>query len=134
MSVFSIPFRFDPALGKAAVTSIAAEVWRARIRNVLLSYVGSRVMRPDYGTDLNTLVFEDQFTAVELGQKMISTAFNQWLPSLNLLEVLPDYDSYTGTLVFNIIYALPDGRQDEVSVSTGAFDMAGNLIQEINRG
>lgn len=133
MSTFSIPFRFN-GLGQIEKTTDTRLVWRDRVRLTLSTKFGERVMRPDFGSDLNHVLFEDEVTAVELATRTITIAFNTWLGALKLIEVTPKYDDYTGTLVFTIVYTLPSGQEDSVSINTAIFNRTGDLIQEITRG
>lgn len=133
MSTFSIPFRFN-GLGQIEKTTDVKLVWRDRVRLVLATKFGERVMRPDFGSDLNHVLFEDEVTAVELATRTITIAFNTWLGALKLIEITPKYDDYTGTLVFTVVYTLPSGEEDSVRINTAIFNRTGDLIQEITRG
>lgn len=133
MSVISIPFRFNN-LGALDTTIDGRVVWQTRVTNLLNTKFGERVMRPDFGSDLHTTLFENEGLAVEIANSTINIAFNQWLRDLQLIEVTPRYDDYTGTLEFEVIYSLPSGEQDSVSINTAVFNRTGDIIQEIANG
>lgn len=87
-------------------------------------------MRPSFGTDLSSTLFESEDAAVELAVKTITIAFNKWLPGLKLIEVTPQYERNSGSLSITIRYTLPSGDPDEQVISTGILTRSGDLIQE----
>jgi hypothetical protein len=103
MSVIAMPFRFN-SLGRIEATTDARIVWKNRIVMLLATKFGERVMRPDFGSDLHTTLFENEETAMEIAQRSITIAFN------------------------------PSGEQDSVSLNTALFNRTGDLLQEIARG
>jgi phage baseplate assembly protein W len=133
MSVIAMPFRFN-SLGRIETTTDARIVWKNRIVMLLASKFGERVMRPDFGSDLHKTLFENEEAALEIAQRTITIAFNQWLGDLQLLEINPTYDDYSGTMEFEIRYSLPSGEQDSVSLNTALFNRTGDLLQEVARG
>lgn len=126
---FSIPFSFNK-VGKVSTFTDERDLWRTRVHLVILTRFGERLMRPSFGTDLASTVFENEEAATEIAIKTISIAFNKWLPGLKLIEVAPQYDINSGSLNINIRYKLPSGDTDEQLVSTGMLTRSGDLIQE----
>jgi phage baseplate assembly protein W len=126
---FTIPFSFNSA-GKVATLSDERDLWRSRVHLVILTRFGERLMRPGFGTDLSSTLFESEDVAVELAVKTISIAFNKWLTGLKLIEVTPQYDRNSGSLSVTISYKLPSGEPDEQLISTGILTGSGDLIQE----
>lgn len=91
-------------------------------------------MRPDFGSNLHTVVFEPESTAGQIAKDSITQAFTAWLPSLELRQISPKFDPTTGTLTVSITYGLPNGEADSVTINTGIFNRSGDLLQEINNG
>ena len=91
-------------------------------------------MRPDFGCNLHTVIFEPESTAGEIAKESINRAFIDWLPSLELRQITPTFDPLTGTLTVSIIYGLPNGEADSVTINTGIFNRSGDLLQEITNG
>lgn len=126
---FSIPFSFNK-VGKVNSILDSRDLWRIRVHSLMLTRFGERLMRPDFGTDLASTLFENEDLAAEMAIKTITIAFNKWLPGLNLIEAVPQYDKDSGSLNIDIRYTLPDGATDELIVSTGILTRSGDLIQE----
>jgi phage baseplate assembly protein W len=91
-------------------------------------------MRQDFGSSLDFSLFENAADAADIIEKAVTIAFNKWLPSLNLIEVTPQYDTTNGFMDITLRYSLPSGAADEVTVNTAIFSRSGDLIQEITRG
>lgn len=132
-SVFNLPFSFNN-LGQTTSTNDPKQYWKQRIVLVLSTRFGERVMRPDFGSDLYTALFENESMAADIAQRTITIAFNTWLRDLQLIEVIPSYDYTTGYLDVYVRYNLPTGDEDSVSINTAIFDRTGDLIQEITNG
>jgi phage baseplate assembly protein W len=132
-SVFTIPFSFNN-IGQTSATEDPKQYWKQRIVLVLATRFGERVMRPDFGSDLYTALFENEAMAADIAQRTINIAFNTWLRELQLIEVIPSYDYTTGYLDVYVRYNLPTGDEDNVSINTAIFNRTGDLIQEITNG
>jgi phage baseplate assembly protein W len=126
---FSIPFSFNK-VGKVNSVVDSRELWKLRVHSLMLTRFGERLMRPDFGTNLEATLFENEDLASEIAVKTISIAFNKWLPGLNLIEARPQYDKNSGSLNIDIRYTLPDGATDDLIVSTGILTRSGDLIKE----
>ncbi len=140
----SMPFTFkssysklDPGLrvpGPIASTTDLKEIYKQRIFLVLMTKYGERVMRPDFGSNLHTIVFETESVALEIADVSIKSAFSKWLPELNLLEITPRYDKFDGAFTFTIVYSLPSGDTDSTTINTALFNRFGDVIQEMTNG
>lgn len=129
----AIPFRFTSA-GTVATATDERQIWRDRVLIVLLTKFSERVMRPNFGSDLNQSLFENEGTAIEIATRAINIAFNTWLGALNLVELIPKFDGNTGFLEINVSYLLPSGEEDQVIIKTAIFSRSGELVQEITNG
>ena len=69
----------------------------SNLKNLLLTIKGERIMQPNFGSNILSLVFEqnvqDLGTALE---QSLRTDITYWLPYIvvNDIEILQDYDSY----------------------------------------
>lgn len=139
----SMPFTFksdysklNPAVrvpGPVASTTELKQIYKQRIFLVLMTRYGERVMRPDFGSNLHLVVFENENVALEIANLAIKTSFSKWLPDLNLLEISPKYDKINGAFEFTIVYSLPSGESDSTTINTALFNRTGNIIQEMYR-
>lgn len=137
--IINYPFSFGRNIANTNITAVAAtsdprKIWQQRVLLVLGTRPGERVMRPDFGCNLHTVVFEPETTAAQIAKDSITQAFTNWLPELELRQINPSFDRTTGTLAVSITYGLPTGDADSVTINTGIFNRSGDLLQEINNG
>lgn len=130
---FSLPFGFSN-LGKINSTSDVKRIWQTRVITALTTRFGERVMRPDFGSSIDQSLFESADTSATMITSAVNIAFNKWLTSLKLIEVVPRYQDDTGYMDVLIRYELPSGDTDQVVVNTAIFNRSGDIIQEISRG
>jgi hypothetical protein len=139
IKVINHPFALGRNYANTKVTTVAAtsdfkKIWQDRVLLVLGTRPGERLMRPDFGCNLHTVVFEPENTAGEIAKESITRAFTDWLPNLELRQITPSFDPINGTLTVSITYGLPNGESDSVTINTGIFNRSGDLIQEITNG
>jgi phage baseplate assembly protein W len=133
------PFSFAKSLDGKYISSVGAttnpkNIWQNRILLVLGTKPGERIMRPDFGCNLYTAVFESESNASQIAKDSITEAFTKWLPDLALKQIDPSFDKTTNNLIINILYGLPNGETDNVTINTGIFNRSGELLQEITNG
>jgi len=132
-ATMNVPFSFN-SNGQVNSTSDPRVIWKNRVLMVLLTRFGERVMRPNFGSDIHDVLFEAESVAVDLATRTINIAFNTWLTALNLIEITPEYDATTGFLDISLIYSLPSGETDSLTIKAAIFSRSGDLIQEITNG
>jgi len=115
---FSIPFRFDPATGGVAQES-GAEKLKENIIHILLTGIGERVMRRDYGGGIRQLVHDPNNDALRaIVQHQIAKSIGQWEPRVLLQNVTVTQQD--GTLIAEIEYVIRRTQQPEsLSVPIG---------------
>jgi phage baseplate assembly protein W len=132
---FTLAKSFDGRnIAGVAATTDFKKIWQNRILLVLGTKPGERVMRPDFGSNLYSALFETESVADQLINTSIGDAFVKWLPDLALKQIAPSYDQTTNTITVNILYGLPNGETDSVTINSGIFNRSGELIQEITNG
>lgn len=124
-TAISLPFSIDP-YGKVAQTTDQTKIWADKVRSVIGTALKERVMRPTFGTDIPSAVFENQEDADGRILELVSTSFNNQLPRLDLQSVSNSFDQYSGTLTVDITYALPN--EEIVSTTVGLIVVSGTLI------
>lgn len=124
-TAISLPFSIDP-YGKVAKTTDQTKIWADKVRSVIGTALKERVMRPTFGTDIPSAVFENQEDADGRILELVSTSFNNQLPRLDLQSVSNSFDQYSGTLTVDITYALPN--EEIVSTTVGLIVVSGTLI------
>lgn len=124
MQTISFPFTIDTR-GSVAMTTDPRKIWLDRVRAVVSTQIGDRVMRPEFGTDtLNAVLGMDGVERDPL-ERALRAAFSAYLPALALTDVSVSSDG-DGLLTVNITYTLPN-RQE---VSTIVTFQDGSVIDE----
>ena len=130
-----LPFRFDAA-GGVASTSDEAKTWSNRIVAVLMTRPSERLIRPQFGSRITEVIFENEQEAAAMAQKEIPAAFSRWLPDLTLLHASASIEKNEleeNTLVISVEYLLPNQQKDTTTtrVKLGSFTTTGILIEEL---
>lgn len=107
MSAISLPFRID-GYGRVASTEDPRLIWAGRVRSVITTMIGERIMRPSFGCDVMNEVFDGAEETPELVEQDIRGAFSEWLPELEIEGVSLDYvDEMTGEVELSVVYKIP---------------------------
>jgi phage baseplate assembly protein W len=126
----SLPFNFN-SFGELNATADPRKIWQDRVIEVILTRYGEKVMRPNFGSGVSDALFENEADAIETATSEIGIAFNTWLKDLKLLSMEPTFDRTNGFLVITLVYRLPSGETDTVTLKTAILSRSGDLIQEI---
>ena len=115
---FSIPFRLNTASG-GVVAESGGEKLKENIVHILMTRVGERVMRRDYGGGLRELLHDPNNDALRaIVQHQIAKSIGQWEPRVELRQV--SVTQQDGTLMADIHYLIRESQQSErVSVPLG---------------
>ena len=126
----AFPFSIDSS-GNVSHTGNDSIIWEDRVRCVLLTNISERVMRPDFGSRLGDLVYENDFGQTKIAEKAAAAAFTKWLPDLKLNSVIAVADTVNGGLVVQVDYTLPTGQTNSVSVTqtTATLNRYGDIVQ-----
>jgi phage baseplate assembly protein W len=123
----SLPFSVNP-YGRISTTTERSKIWQDRVRSVIGTFLGERVMRPNFGADVVDAVHETSEEAVIIIETQVRQAFNTYLPTLTLTDVVTNYDESSGIMEVEVIYSLPEATVEDVSSTTiGLVRIAGNL-------
>ncbi|MCW2479181.1 GPW/gp25 family protein [Candidatus Symbiopectobacterium sp. NZEC135] len=89
---------------------------RQSVRDILITPIGSRVMRRDYGSLLSALIDQPQSPAVKL-QVMAACymALLRWEPRITLTGITLE-STYDGKLAVDLVGVLTDGPAFSLSV------------------
>lgn len=110
----SLPMRVDD-YGRIVTTTSPERIWADRVRTVIATTVGERVMRPEYGSRIPQGLFQEIPEMPDLIEDAVRVAFTRYLPSLRLdAVVLIEDDEEYGEVTMEIVYSIPNGRQSQV--------------------
>lgn len=132
MKTISFPFSIDYR-GRVAMSGSASKTWTDRVRAVISTQPGERVLRGEFGTPVNLALMDYESGLVDTLDEAIRASFNQYLPDLDIAELRTDFDDENGVLSVEILFNLPDGTQvsTQVSLDGGTiFYEESNYIQE----
>jgi len=134
-AVISLPFSFN-ASGGVAYTQDEKKVWQDRVLLTVMTYLGERLMRLEFGTAINSGLFQSVGDASTLIKNEINSAFTKFLPSLTLKDVVPSVDPIDENLSFNIVYSrgTTANATENIVVKTSIFDRTGTVITEVKNG
>lgn len=130
-TAISLPFNFDES-GSIATTTDIAKIWEDRVVITVMTGLGSRVMRPTFGSDVNKVVWENINDALTLIKQSISVAFSRWLPDLELLNVSGYLDPTDGYLVAQVKYNLRlQDLTTTLNIKTAILSRSGDVLLEV---
>lgn len=115
MKAISFPFTLDP-FGKTTSSTNQKKIYQDRVLTLLSTAVGERPMRPNYGTNIGTAMFENQGKIEKAINEAIRSAISKWLPELtvNKINIVSFLD--TGAVTVEINVTLPDFTEDSITV------------------
>jgi phage baseplate assembly protein W len=119
--VLDMPFHVDGAGQIAVLTDVQSQM-ALRVRSVIGTSPGERVMRPTYGAGAANYLFEvdDLAHAVQL-QTAVADALAAWEPAIVVEDVSPtDLDPENGILTLRVSYRLAATGEIQRAVITVA--------------
>lgn len=104
---FSIPFSLTPT-GQVSTEDNPYQIANDRMESLVSTYPGERVMLPDYGTPIPTLLFAPEVaTQQSFVQLKVQQAINQWEPALVLNSVNVNFsDNNEGIANISVDFSL----------------------------
>lgn len=128
MRAISLPFRlaylFDVngqkvvSYGRIADTGNLQKIWADRVRSVVSTALGERLMRPNFGCPTPIYLFGATDGIDAVLETDVASAFSRWLPDLNFEELIIEQDPESGTLYVDVRYSIPEtATSDSVQVA-----------------
>ena len=124
-----LPFSVDSS-GSITSSSDQKAIWQSRVVTAVMTEIGERVFRPEYGGTIKSALFENYSDAISTVANSVKDVFNKYLTSLILINVSGAIDQQEGVISVTIDYTLPNKDKAQVSFKTGVLDRTGNVIQE----
>lgn len=129
----SLPFSFDSS-GAVSYTSDPKKIWQDRVVLVVMTRLNERVMRPTFGSQSSSSLFESYGSATGLLKDTIATAFSNWLKELTLINVSVYTDTIDGYLVAEIFYKYnPNENEQSVKIKTAILSRTGEVLLEVQQ-
>lgn len=112
MKAISLPFRVD-GYGRVAATSDPSRVWADRVRTVVSTNPGERVMRPTFGCPMPESLFDAISTVPEVVESDVQRAFDEWLPAVAFEGLDVNYEAdQNGEIEVVLSYTVPTIHQN----------------------
>lgn len=128
-----LAFRVDPQ-GRIAFTTDSERQLRNRVVSIIGTEIGERVMRPDYGVPLRSLLFEgddDMLATVIAGD--IGRALQEYEPGVIVHSVSTDSnDALDGIINLNVTYSAVNSPLETLTipVNTAVLYRGGAIDEE----
>lgn len=115
---FSLPFQIDSGTGGVAWAAGEKKL-KENLIHILLTGVGERVMRPDYGGGIRQLIHDPNNEALRaIVQHQVAKSIGQWEPRVTLQEVVVTQEE--AALIVQLNYVLRQtGQPQSLSVPIG---------------
>lgn len=101
--------------GTFVTAASPSDVWADRMRGLVSTRVGERVMRETYGCGIGEALFQE--IAVQEPESMVREAVSKWLPEITVDRVYTDH--YEGVFDVDVDYTLPNGSEGRASLEVG---------------
>ena len=122
MKAISYPFTID-VQGRLGVATTYDQIVKGQLIDVLMTNFMERVMRPTYGSDLRSALFDptDELVRGDAATQ-VATRVGQWAPRVILQSLkFKDDDLQPGTVFVDVLYRV------------GVFDQATQLKLPVSR-
>ena len=123
-TALSLPFTVT-SYGTVMSTTEQAKIWSDRVRAVIGTNIGERIMNPDFGTLVPEAFMQTTDDAENTIKTEVERAFATELPQLKFSSVTSSFDEYSTTLNVNITYGLPNA--EEATTNIGIVTIPANL-------
>ena len=124
-----LPFSVDDS-GSILSSSDQRVIWQTRVTAAVMTQIGERVFRPEYGGNIKRSLFETDVNAQNIAEASVREVFTKFLTSLVLDNVSSAIDPQEGTLSITINYTLPNQDKGQVQLTTGALTRSGDVTLE----
>lgn len=128
MKAISYPFTLDP-FGVATTSEVQAKIYKDRIVTLLSTAIGTRPMRPTYGTNLAKAMFENQDNAASAIRSAIKSAISLWIPEVEIDSIEIQGVQEDGRMMVDLIVILPDYTLTSLSVASVTLTPTGNVTR-----
>ena len=125
-----LPFSID-SYGNVSFATSQQKIWADRVRSVIGTAVGERVMSTGFGTSIPLTLFATRTVMEDTINKEANRAFSVYLPLLTLTNVAVAFDDVTNTITADLTYELPNTELSTTSIGIAAIEGNKLLSEEI---
>lgn len=129
----SMPFSIDSS-GGVGYSDKLEKIWQDRVLLSVMTALGERVMKPNFGGTVPSALFENVNDAITLIRQSVQVTFATWLKPLTLLSVSGSVGN-DSVLLVEIFYNLRESSQEQsVTIKTAILSRSGDIILEVPNG
>ncbi|CAB4123517.1 hypothetical protein UFOVP46_30 [uncultured Caudovirales phage] len=121
----ALPFSID-SYGNIGFATSQSKIWSDRVRSVIGTAIGERVMNSGFGTSIPQTLFSTRSVMEDTINKEANRAFSIFLPLLTLTSVDVTFDEVTNTITADLTYELPNTELSTTSI--GIASIEGNKL------
>lgn len=126
-----LPFSLD-SNGNIVTTSNQSQIWSNRVRALIGTRLGERVMRPEYGTKLGESLFNTVSSMSDVVTREVTRVFHEYLPLLTLSDVKINHNTTTNELIVDITYQLPNTTATTTQVGIVTVSSTNPVYEELS--
>lgn len=104
---FQFPVEADPVTGRLMETSGESDIIQA-VSMILMTKKGERVMRPDFGCDIHSYLFDTtDYHTLKMMERAVTESLVRWEPRIRDIEVSAEVPEETeGAVMIQIRYTV----------------------------
>jgi phage baseplate assembly protein W len=114
-TALALPFTVN-SYGTVNSTIEQSKIWSDRVRAVIGTNIGERIMNPDFGTVIPEAFMQTTDDAENTVKTEVERAFANELTQLTFSSVETSFDEYTNSLNVTITYSLPNSEQTTTTI------------------
>jgi phage baseplate assembly protein W len=126
----AVPFALD-SKGNILVNNNQSQIWSNRVRALIATRVGERVMRPEYGSKIGESLFNTIGSMSDIVTREVNRVFNEYLPLLTLSNVAVSHNVLTNELLVDISYQLPNTTTTTTQVGILVVSNTNPIYEEL---
>lgn len=117
----ALPFTVD-SYGKIATATSQSKIWADRVRSVIGTAFLERVMRPNFGCETSSRLFDSEEFMQQIIRQDLTNSFQTFLPVLRLLDVEITLEESTRVINVEVYYLLPNDEETSLSIGVAMID------------
>ena len=119
-----LPFRRGTNIGYFESTRTTIDAIKNNIRNLLLTDVNERVMKPNFGLNLKQFLFQ-QLTSetVQQMKENIASTIGTWLPMVIIKSIVVEMNEEANTLVVSLTFAIQGDSTNNSTLELGVGEL-----------
>jgi phage baseplate assembly protein W len=124
----SYPYTLD-GFGVVKATTDTNKIWIDRVLTLLSTRVGQRPILTEYGTDIDSALFENQNNFEAAVNQAIRQAIARWIPDIEVADLKVVAQGTDGVGQVNLTLTMPNSTLASLSVSTANFSPDGMITR-----